>query len=147
MPRARTPQDGMLDTWGRRNRKLRNRACAECGAMFRPARSTSSYCSRPCARKKNGGHNVQLQTWWLNNRGYIEGRVLTAQGHRKVKQHRFVMECYLGRRLHEGEAVHHINGVKTDNRIANLELLSHGEHTREHNLARAAILKATRGSL
>ncbi|WP_103730793.1 HNH endonuclease [Novosphingobium sp. HII-3] len=136
MPRAETPYSGLADTWGRQNRKLHNKSCAECGSDFRPRRAGASYCSRPCARKKNGGQNVQLQTWWVNSKGYIEGRVLTAQGHRRVKQHRFVMECHLGRLLREDEHVHHRNGVKSDNQLDNLELLSSSQHTREHNSER-----------
>ncbi len=62
--------------------------------------------------------------WRENKNGYVtrQGRVdgkTIAQS-----QHRFVMEQELGRELFRHENVHHLNGIRNDNRIENLELWS-----------------------
>lgn len=43
---------------------------------------------------------------------------------RNVLEHRHLMEQHLGRPLAKHETVHHINGVRHDNRLENLELWS-----------------------
>lgn len=50
-----------------------------------------------------------------------------------VYEHRLVMEQSIGRYLDTGEVVHHINRVRDDNMINNLQLFaSHSDHMKLH---------------
>ena len=46
--------------------------------------------------------------------------------------HRHVMERKLGFRLRKNVIVHHMNGIKTDNRFENLQLMTKKEHFKHH---------------
>ena len=47
------------------------------------------------------------------------------------------MEQYLNRKVKDVEDVHHINGNGFDNRIENLQIITHKQHSRFHALQRS----------
>ncbi len=54
---------------------------------------------------------------------------------KEKREHRVVVEEFLGRKLTKEETVHHIDGDKLNNKIENLHILNNAEHRKiEHEL-------------
>lgn len=137
MPKAKTKQEGLLDTWGRRNRKHADIECLECGTVFRPRVATTKYCSRPCMYKNNGKNQKKKpERWRIGKQGYIIGRVWEDGQSVFYRYHRWLLEQHLGRKLLPSEVVHHKNGNKLDNRIENLKIMENGSHVKMHHTER-----------
>ena len=89
-------------------------------------------CTAPVKRNRIGRKMGYCPDHWAANaiRRPVGSRSVSNQGYITIKledgriipEHRAVMEQHLGRRLNSTEVVHHVNGVRDDNRIENLEL-------------------------
>ena len=111
--------------------KNEERECAQ-GECRKPRHDTSRFCAMHRHRAQRGKpmdappratKTGLWGDWRENTSGYVERyRYLPGVRYERQLQHRFVMEEKIGRPLLPGENVHHINGVRNDNRPENLEL-------------------------
>ncbi len=80
-------------------------------------------------RLRNYKATVKSVGYSLKPNGYYE----VTMGENKFRPlHVVIMEEHIGRRLRKDECVHHINQVRTDNRIENLQLMTRSEHSKLH---------------
>jgi len=113
-----------------------------CGAEFEPSRTTLWKMKRGEDAGYLPGHNCpkrEKSPHWKGGRYFSTGYVyiyrpdhIGARPNGYVAEHRMVMIDHLGRNLDRGEVAHHLNGVRDDNRIENLVLMTNSAHDSHH---------------
>ena len=125
--------------------------CIDCGKERWVALNHGEPKSTRCLSCANRiGHNFPMErnsNWRGGRRDQVDGYVVRTipQNHpyhsmagksNQVREHRLVMAEHLERPLKTEEFVHHLNGLRNDNRIENLVLTDIKEHEK-HTLLRA----------
>ena len=102
------------------------------GKVKRQTKKNGKYGTHRCFKKANG--------LWNESR-YISVYVPNHPFCNYILEHRLVMEKHLERYLKEKEEVHHINGVRDDNKIKNLILFkNHTEYMKFHKISKQSNL-------
>lgn len=117
---------------------FREKICDMCNENFLPWRKSAKYCSDKCRSDYFSGKNGP--TWnggkTKNKQGYVmvlrKDHPFAQKPNFRISEHRLEMEKKIGRYLKKEEHVHHLNGIKDDNRIENLVLITKSEHSSIH---------------
>jgi endogenous inhibitor of DNA gyrase (YacG/DUF329 family) len=127
--------------------------CKLCGKDFIRTGNHQRFCSKSCGlkfrwknapkeeidkilKKSKDIRNKNFMRKFINSpkiykhkTGYLMINLPQTKG---IKYHRYLWEKENGR-IPEGYVIHHINGIKTDNRLDNLQLMEAGAHSKLHN--------------
>jgi len=124
-PRWKNEPDAIIDF----DRKLSGSCCVvDCDKEYKQANFCYMHYNRyrsygrvgpACSEKELSDSKKDNDGWSIRNGYKIKW---TPGGSNCIYQHREVYEEFLGRKLESFENIHHINGIRDDNRIENLEL-------------------------
>jgi Flp pilus assembly protein protease CpaA len=117
----------LISTYYIKNRTMKCEICDKELTKFKEKYTKSNTCSRKCSLKKYW-NKIDKKERFKDLKGYI--RMRDDQGYR-ITEHRYVWQKINGK-IPKGFIIHHINRIKDDNRIENLQCVSFHEHAKLH---------------
>lgn len=111
------------------HRKIRNKLwtgrCIQCKNHHERSKNSSNWKG---GKRNHGGYiHIHLSILSLEDLNLISSMIYRSY----ILEHRLVMAKHLRRPLLKSEIVHHLNGIKTDNRLCNLQLVTVNTHRKE----------------
>lgn len=105
-----------------------------------------AFCRKPLPKKRKSFCSAKCQAGHMHehrhgpNHPCYKGGGVTVHGYRRiyvrgkvVREHRYVMEQHLGRKLSRDEHIHHKDKNKLNNDIDNLEIVTKYDHKKKHH--------------
>lgn len=124
---------GIHNGWSKLKPRV-DKVCRNCGKAFlvkqsEVKRGGGKFCSVACLGTEKKERKMSTDGYWEIH--VPEATPNSIKG--VMKEHRYVMQCFIGRPLLPSEIIHHKNEDKLDNRLDNLEIVSRSEHNKLHN--------------
>jgi len=100
--------------------------CNRCGKEFKSSKSSQrKFCSKKCYYER-----MKEAYKYLNNIT-VSYKQISINGNKRDENRR-IIEKFIGRKLKRTEIIHHKNGIKNDNSIENLQIVTRKEHNDIH---------------
>lgn len=103
--------------------------CTECGS---PVVRRSSLCRKCASKLRSSNQPGPEHPSWKGGRTVQDGYVRIRVGQKYVAEHRQIVEERDGS-IPDGWHVHHLNGIRSDNRSENLIAMSKSDHHKNHH--------------